>query len=30
LLDEVHRLGNVPLVHAAEWNLTPQGPLKSP
>jgi hypothetical protein len=30
LLNEVLRLGNVPLVHAAEWNLTPQGPLRSP
>lgn len=30
LLDEVLRLGQVTLVHAAEWNLTPEGPLKSP
>ena len=30
VLKPLLELGRVPLVHAAEWNLTPEGPLKLP
>ncbi len=30
IVDRIARLGQVPLVHAHEWNLTPDGPLPLP
>lgn len=30
VVQRIAALGQVPLVHAAEWNLTPDGPLQMP